>query len=150
MNRILRGIDDIPEVNAIVPQYSNTDDPTNEIVTEIFADIQQHAPAHHVALAQADSVCAVCDRAGLNATNCRTKALLFKYGRLNPAAIDAFRQLGLDKKPRQRDGRPCNEARDRRQQRAIANHVSCVAEDEISVDIMCRRFCCNFLRKSRL
>jgi hypothetical protein len=26
----------------------------------------------------------------------------------------------------------------------------CVAKDETSVDIMCRWFCCNFLRKSRL
>jgi hypothetical protein len=26
----------------------------------------------------------------------------------------------------------------------------CVAKNETSVDIMCRRFCCNFLRKSRL
>jgi hypothetical protein len=28
--------------------------------------------------------------------------------------------------------------------------VLCVAKDETSVDIMCRTFCCNFLRKSRL
>jgi hypothetical protein len=28
--------------------------------------------------------------------------------------------------------------------------VLCVAKDETSVDIMCRMFCCNFLRKSRL
>jgi hypothetical protein len=28
--------------------------------------------------------------------------------------------------------------------------VLCVAKDEASVDIMCRRFCCNFLRKRRL
>jgi hypothetical protein len=28
--------------------------------------------------------------------------------------------------------------------------VLCVAKDETSVDIMCRRFCCNFLWKSRL
>jgi hypothetical protein len=28
--------------------------------------------------------------------------------------------------------------------------VLCVAKDETSVNIMCRRFCCNFLWKSRL
>jgi hypothetical protein len=28
--------------------------------------------------------------------------------------------------------------------------VLCADRDETSVDIMCRRFCCNFLRKSRL
>jgi hypothetical protein len=28
--------------------------------------------------------------------------------------------------------------------------VLCVAKDETSVDIMCRKLCCNFLRKSRL
>jgi hypothetical protein len=71
MHRILRGIDDIPEMSAIVLQYSKIDGPTNATITELFADIQQHAPAHHVALAQADSVCAVCDHAGHNATNCR-------------------------------------------------------------------------------
>jgi Reverse transcriptase (RNA-dependent DNA polymerase) len=30
------------------------------------------------------------------------------------------------------------------------SQVLCVSKDETSVDIMCRRFCCNFLRKSRL
>jgi hypothetical protein len=30
------------------------------------------------------------------------------------------------------------------------NVMLCVAKDETSVDIMCRRFCCNFLRISRL
>jgi hypothetical protein len=29
-------------------------------------------------------------------------------------------------------------------------HLLCVAKDETSVDIMCGRFYCNFLRKSRL
>jgi hypothetical protein len=94
MHRILRGIDDIPEMSAIVLQYSKIDDPTNATIAELFADIQQHAPAHHVALAQADSVCAMCDRAGYNATNCRTKALLFEKDRINPAAIDSLRQIG--------------------------------------------------------
>jgi hypothetical protein len=61
MHLILRGIDDIPEMSAIVLQCSKIDSPTNATVIEIFADIQQHAPAHHVPLAQADSVCAVCD-----------------------------------------------------------------------------------------
>jgi hypothetical protein len=32
----------------------------------------------------------------------------------------------------------------------ICYGVLCVAKDETSVDIMCRRFCCNFLWKSRL
>jgi hypothetical protein len=61
MHRILRGIDDIPEMSAIILQYSKIDEPTNATITELFADIQQHAPAHHVVVAQADSVCAVCD-----------------------------------------------------------------------------------------
>jgi hypothetical protein len=104
MHRILRGIDDIPELSAVVLQYSKIDDPNNATVTELFADIQQHAPSHHVALSQADSVCAVCDRAGHNSTNCRTKALLFKNGRINPAAIDALRHLGHDKRRGQRGG----------------------------------------------
>jgi hypothetical protein len=78
MHRTLLGTDDIPEMSAAVFQYSKIDDPTNATVTELFADIQQHAPAHHVVLAQADSICSACDRAGDNATNCRTKALLFK------------------------------------------------------------------------
>jgi hypothetical protein len=77
MHRILRGIDDIPELSAVVLQYSKIDDPTNATVTELFAEIQQHAPAHHVAIAQTDSVCAVCDRASHNSTYCGTKALLF-------------------------------------------------------------------------
>jgi hypothetical protein len=124
MHHILRGIDDIPEMSAVVLQYSKVDGPTNATITELFADIQQHAPAHHVALAQADSVCAVCDRAGYNATNCRTKALLFKNGRINPAAIDALRQLGNDDRRSQRGRGRCYEARDRRQQRAITNHLS--------------------------
>jgi hypothetical protein len=87
MHSIRRGIDDIPEMSAIVLQYSKIDDPTNASITELCANIQQHPPAHHVGLAQADSVCAVCDRAGHNATSCRTKAFLFENGRINPAAI---------------------------------------------------------------
>jgi hypothetical protein len=114
MHRILRGIDDVPEMSAIVLQYSKIDGPTNATITEHFADIQQHAPAHHVALAQADSVCAVCDRAGHNATNCRTKALLFKNGRINPAATDALRQLGNDDRRSERGRRRRYESRDRR------------------------------------
>jgi hypothetical protein len=55
MHRILRGIDDIPEMSAIVLQYSKIDGPTNATITELFADIQQHAPTQYVALAQADS-----------------------------------------------------------------------------------------------
>jgi hypothetical protein len=31
-----------------------------------------------------------------------------------------------------------------------SSDVLCVAKDQTSVDIMCRRFCCNFLWKSRL
>jgi hypothetical protein len=42
-------------MSAIVLQYSKIDDSINASITVIFADIQQHAPAHHVALAQADS-----------------------------------------------------------------------------------------------
>jgi hypothetical protein len=37
MHRILRGIDDIPEMSAVVLQYSKIDDPTNATVTELFA-----------------------------------------------------------------------------------------------------------------
>jgi hypothetical protein len=29
-------------------------------------------------------------------------------------------------------------------------HVLCAAKDETSVDVMCKKFCYNFLRKSRL
>jgi hypothetical protein len=43
MHRILRGIDDIPEMSAVVLQYSKIDGPTNATITELFADIQQHA-----------------------------------------------------------------------------------------------------------
>jgi hypothetical protein len=76
----------------------------------------------------------VCDRAGHNATNCRTKALVFKNGRINPAAIDALRQLGNDNKRSQRGRERRNEARHRRQQRAIANHVQgAVAADLASL-----------------
>jgi hypothetical protein len=161
-----------------------------------------------------------------NDTNCRTKALLFKNGRVNPAAIDALCQLGNDDRHSQSGRGRRYEACDRRQQRAIANHVqgpvaaelaslfpetvvkanvsssydsqyhhlpsphdvplifhtgtsttimphTCfhrtvwhattavsiangestrvlfVAKDETSVDIMCRKLCSNFLRKSR-
>jgi hypothetical protein len=119
-------------MSAIVLQYSKIDNPINATITELFADIQQHAPAHHVALAQADIVCAVCDRAGYIATNCRTKALLFKNGRINPAVFDALRQLGNDDRRSQRDRGRCYEARDRRQQRAIANHVQGAVASELA------------------
>jgi hypothetical protein len=36
MHRILRGIDDIPEMSAIVLQYSKIDGPTNALITEIL------------------------------------------------------------------------------------------------------------------
>jgi hypothetical protein len=38
MHRILRDIDDIPEMSAIVLQYSTIDDPANATVTELFAE----------------------------------------------------------------------------------------------------------------
>jgi hypothetical protein len=132
MHRILCGIDDIPVMSATVPQYSNMDDPTNENITELFADIQEHAPSHHVSLSQADSVCAVCDRAEHNTTNCRTKALLFKNGRINPTAIDALRQLSNDDRRIQRGRGRRYEARDRRQQRTIANHVQGAVSAELA------------------
>jgi hypothetical protein len=113
MQRILRGIDDIPEMSAIVLQYSKIDDLTNATITEHVADIQHYAPAHHVALAQADSVCAVFDRAVHIATDCRTKALLFKNGRINPEAIDAVRHFGNDDRRIQRGRGRRYEARDR-------------------------------------
>jgi hypothetical protein len=119
-------------MSAIVLQCSKIDDPNNATITELFADIQQHAPAHHIALAQADSVCAVCDRVGHNATNCRTKALLFKNGRINPAATDALRQLGNDDRCSQRGRGRRYEARDRRQYRAIANHVQGAVAAELA------------------
>jgi hypothetical protein len=64
VHRILRGIDDIPEISAIILQNSKIDDSNKATIIERFADIQLHDPALHVALAQADSVCAVCDHAG--------------------------------------------------------------------------------------
>jgi hypothetical protein len=73
-------------------------------------------------------------RADHNATNCRTKAPLFKNGRINPAAIDALRQLGNDDRRSQRGRGRGYEARDSRQQRAIANHVQgAVAADLASL-----------------
>jgi hypothetical protein len=117
---ILCGIDDIPEMSAIILQNSKIDDSTNVTIIELFADIQQHAPTHHVSLAQADILCAVCDRAGHNAANCRTKALLFKNGRINPAAIDALRRLGNDDR-RSQGGRGRRfESRDSRHKHATA------------------------------
>jgi hypothetical protein len=95
-------------------------------------EIQQHNPAHHVALAQADSVYAVCDHAGHDATSCLTKAPLFKNSRINPAAIDALRSLGNDNRSSQRDRGRRYEARDRRQQRAIANHVQGAVAAELA------------------
>jgi hypothetical protein len=34
--------------------------------------------------------------------------------------------------------------------KTVAKDLLCVAKDETSVDIMCRMFCCNFLRKNQL
>jgi hypothetical protein len=74
----------------------------------------------------------VCDRAGHNATNCRTKALLFKNGTINPAAIDALLQLGNDDRRNQRGRGHRYELRDRHQQRATANYVQGAVAAEIS------------------
>jgi hypothetical protein len=48
---------------------------------------------------------------------------LIQNGGFNPAAIDALRRFGNDNRRSLRGGRRRSEARDRRQQRAIANHV---------------------------
>jgi hypothetical protein len=74
----------------------------------------------------------MCDRAGHNATNSRTKALLFRNGRINPAAIDALRQLGNDERRSQRGRGLFYEAYDRHQQRAISNHIQGAVAAEIA------------------
>jgi hypothetical protein len=46
--------------------------------------------------------------------------------------------------------RDCVLAAEHRKSGMYKLQMLCVSKDETSVDIMCRRFCSNFLRKSRL
>jgi hypothetical protein len=55
-----------------------------------------------------------------------------REGRINPAAIDVLRQLGNDGMRSQRGRGRLYEASDRRQQRAIANHVQGAVAAEIA------------------
>jgi hypothetical protein len=46
LRRIMKGVEGIPELAAVVLQYGNTDAPTAASVTALFADIRRFSPSH--------------------------------------------------------------------------------------------------------
>jgi hypothetical protein len=140
LRRIMKGVEGIPELAAVVLQYGNNDAPTADSVTALFADIRRFAPSHITANNVRspdgyDDACAVCDRRGHNARDYRTRALLFKDGRLNHAAIailrdavDEDRRYGGRAPRGNRGGR----GRSRHRHRSAANAAQAQGADDNS------------------